>query len=137
MHQLALVIARLALLAMVIGHTIAHRRSLLHQAQRSIAARRIRALLHFLFAVRARKARRTSARILGQSIDANGSILTRRRRTLVNVPFAVDALPAGSACARVLKAMPFDALAAVQAANSISCWWLWLDFCVRARQKSK
>lgn len=113
LYQLTLIVPRLAPLPMIIGHAIAHRRPLLHQTQRPIAARRILALLHFLLTIGARKSCRTSARIFRQSINANGSVLTGRRRTLVDVQLTVNALPSNCTRASVIQAMTLDAFSAV------------------------
>lgn len=81
---------------MIVGHTIARRYALLHQAERIVLTWIVRTNEYLLFAIVPRIAHRTGAHIRCQFIHTHTAILTRCRFALVDLFLTDASMPAGS-----------------------------------------
>lgn len=98
---------------MVVGHTVARRYGLFHQAERIVLAWIVRTNEYLLFAIVPRVAHRTGAYIRCQFVHTHTAILTRRRFALVDLFLTDASMPAGSTFAGELQARTFNAFTAV------------------------
>lgn len=106
---------------MEIGHTVADRLALFHQAEGAVLARRVVANQNLFFAVGPSEAHGTDASIRSDLVHANAAILAGSRLAFVNVVAAESAVPAGGAIARKLEASALHALSSIVALIATSC----------------